>query len=81
MASPLLEVGIAPAQPSPLAPPVAVQLLAFDEFQEMTVDWPTEMLLGVRSSVDTVAGGVGTTTVTVVVEGPEVPPGPEQLKV
>ena len=81
MDMPLLEVGMAPDQPSAPLPPLAVQEVAWSLVQEMLVDCPTVRLLGDTTSEVTVAAGVGTVTVTVVDEGPDDPPGPVQDKV
>lgn len=78
---PLLEVGTAPLQPSPLLPPVAAQAVALVVLQASEVDWPTCTVPGVAVSAVTAAGGVAAVTVNVADEGALAPPAPVQLNV
>jgi hypothetical protein len=83
---PVLEVDIEdPFQPSPVAPPVAVQAVAPVVVQVRTMDPPAETVVGVAVNVPIEAGGVGFVppllTVTVVETFPLLPPGPVQVSV
>lgn len=79
---PLLAVALAPAQPSPAAPPLAVQLEALLVDQASVVDWPVLMLLGATMRLSMVAGVAGAGfTVMLTLRGPLGPPGPVQFRV
>ena len=63
---------------SPLQPPVAVQLVAFDEVQVRVAVWPLVTVVG--DAVSETIGALGSTTLTVTVR-PLLPPAPVQVRV
>jgi hypothetical protein len=76
---------VAPFQPSPVAPPLAVHDAAPVVVQSSTIDWPAETVVGVAVNVAMDAGGVGwlppELTVNVVDTFPLPPPAPVQFSV
>ena len=54
--------GLGPFQPSPVCPPLAAQLAAFDDDQVNVIDWPTVTVLGDADRVE-----VGRVSVTATV--------------
>jgi hypothetical protein len=76
---PLLEVPTEPVHPSEPVPPLAVQLVAPVEPQEMAAELPVYSVEGVMvSPVTAGTAGVGEVTVTFTDWGALAPPGPVQ---
>ena len=81
MPTPGLDAGSLPLQPSPLAPPLAMQPVALLLVQSMSIDCPTCTLVGVTLNVLMLAAEGVALTVTMIELGALAPPPPLQVSV